>query len=244
MHAVRTRILIVEDDAACRAKLSAAIQLAPSFNVVASCRCARHAISTIKCERIDVALVDLGLPDGSGIEVIKAIHDGQPKCDVMVVSIFDDEELVLGAIEAGATGYLLKDSEPFEIIDCIHALRAGGAPISPMIARLLLGRIRLAQAAPETDAAPARWALNLSEREREVLRIVSKGMTLAEIAALLEISVNTVKTHVKRIYQKLAVSSRTEAIFEAHRMGLLGSALGLDRECGSRRADSTVHNKS
>src|SRR6266536_2853629 len=118
-HTACARVLIVEDDAAYRGSCGAAIRRDAFLKLVASCCSARQAISAIKRETIDVALVDLGLPDGSGIEVIKAITRERPECDVMVMSIFDDEELVLRAIEAGATGYLLKDSAPLDIVGCI-----------------------------------------------------------------------------------------------------------------------------
>ena len=192
---------------------------------------------------IDVALVDLGLPDGSGIDVIKAIRRRQPQCDVMVISIFQDEEVVLRAIEAGATGYLLKDSAPPDVVASIRALRAGGAPINPMIARLLLDRIRPADATRQTTRRPA-GAPAMSEREIEILRVVAKGLSLVEIAELLGISVNTVKTHVKRIYHKLEVKSRTEAVFEAHCMGLLRSIGGIGREFSDRRTVSPIDSKS
>jgi DNA-binding NarL/FixJ family response regulator len=236
------RILIVEDDAAFRTMCRAAIEDDVSLELVASCSCVRQAMVAISRASIDVALVDLGLPDGSGIDVIKAIRCQQPRCDVMVISVFQDEEVVLRAIEAGAAGYLLKDSAPSEIVASIRAMRAGGAPINPMIARLLLDRIRPPDAMPQTTRRPAR-ALALSEREIEILRIVAKGLSLVEIAELLGISVNTVKTHVKRIYYKLAVNSRTEAVFEAHCMGLLRSIGGIDREFGCRDV-STINSDS
>jgi DNA-binding NarL/FixJ family response regulator len=238
-----TRILIVEDDPAFRMMCRAAIRRDALLKIVASCGCARQAMVAISRAAVDVALVDLGLPDGSGIDVIKAIRSRQPRCDVMVISVFQDEETVLGAIEAGASGYLLKDSTPPDIVASIRALRAGGAPINPMIARLLLDRIRPPDATRQTTGPPA-GALALSEREIEILRVVAKGLSLAEIAKLLGISVNTVKTHVKRIYHKLAVSSRTEAIFEAQSMGLLRSADGNDREFGGRRAVNTINSES
>jgi len=121
-------------------------------------------------------------------------------------------------------------------------LRAGGAPINPMIARLLLDRIRPADATRQTTRRPA-GAPAMSEREIEILRVVAKGLSLVEIAELLGISVNTVKTHVKRIYHKLAVNSRTEAVFEAHCMGLLHSIGDIDREFGGG-AVSTINSDS
>jgi len=236
------RILIVEDDAAFRMMCRAAIGHDGSLELVASCSCVQQAMVAISRASIDVALVDLGLPDGSGIDVIKAIRRRQPQCDVMVISIFQDEEVVLRAIEAGATGYLLKDSAPPDVVASIRALRAGGAPINPMIARLLLDRIRPADATRQTTRRPA-GAPAMSEREIEILRVVAKGLSLVEIAELLGISVNTVKTHVKRIYHKLAVNSRTEAVFEAHCMGLLRSIGGIDRKFGRRRAVSTINSE-
>jgi DNA-binding NarL/FixJ family response regulator len=161
----------------------------------------------------------------------------------MVISVFQDEEVVLRAIEAGAAGYLLKDSPPSDIVAAIRAMRAGGAPINPMIARLLLDRIRPPDATPQATRRPAA-ALALSEREIEILRIVARGLSLVEIAELLGISVNTVKTHVKRIYHKLAVNSRTEAVFEAHCMGLLHSIGDIDREFGGGGAAGTINSDS
>jgi DNA-binding NarL/FixJ family response regulator len=283
-HTACVGVLIVEDNTTFRVSCEAAIASDSLLKIVASCCSVQQAMSVVKHEPIDVALVDLGLPDGSGIDVIKAIRRRQPDCDVMVMSIFDDEDLVLRAIEAGATGYLLKDSPPHDIVAAIRALRAGGAPISPMIARLLLDRLRSPDPArqahvaakwirfadeghaplsesrthPASDlstggsptagcalaAGPAAGTLRLSEREIEILHLIARGLSLAEIATLLVISVNTVKTHVKRTYQKLAVSSRTEAIFEAQCMGLLLSTGGLDGEHRGGRAARADHHES
>ncbi len=220
--ALQTRILIVDDEPRFRTSFGEIISRESTFVLVAACATAAEAIALVACEALDVALVDLGLPDASGLEVIRALKRSQPQCDVMVISVFGDEDRVLASIEAGATGYLLKDSLPTQFVTCIQELRAGGAPISPMIARLLLDRVRPAAAQPIVEE-PANAMLDLSERELEILRIVAKGFSLAEIADLLYISINTVKTYVKRIYQKLAVTSRTEAIYEANRMGLLGA---------------------
>ena len=238
-----TRILIVEDDRAFRTMCRAAFGHEASLQIVASCCSAREAMVAISRATVDVALVDLGLPDGSGIDVIKAIRRHQPKCDIMVISVFQDEEIALRAIEAGAAGYLLKDSAPLDIVASIRSLRAGGAPINPMIARFLLDRFRPSDTSRRIPKRPA-GALALSAREIEILRIVAKGLSLAEIAGLLGISVNTAKTHVKRIYHKLAVRSRTEAIFEAQCLGLLRPPDDVDRELGRRRAASTADSES
>jgi len=162
--------------------------------------------------------VDLGLPDVSGIEIIRETARRYPETDIMVVTVFGDEEHVLASIEAGATGYLLKDSLPEEFIDVIKELRAGGSPISPIIARQLLKKLRPASSPGQV---PTSNLSELSARESEVLSFIAKGFSFAEIAKLLEISPHTVTTYVKKIYQKLAVHSRGEAVYEATRMGLI-----------------------
>ncbi len=165
----------------------------------------------------DVLLVDLGLPDGSGLAVISEAKKRYPDCEVMVISVFGDEETVVAAIEAGATGYLLKDALPELFLNTIREVHAGGSPISPSIARILLSRARArrltAPAAPDGE--------QLAEREIQILALVAKGFNFAEIGQLLSISSNTVKTHVYRIYRKLSVHSRGEAVFEAKKLGLL-----------------------
>jgi len=167
---------------------------------------------------MDVLLVDLGLPDGSGLDVIRATRAQWPQCSVLVSTIFGDEAHVLRSIEAGAMGYLLKDVSAAELAQEIRSLHAGGSPISPMVARKILMRAA-ATAAPAPLPEPA---MALSAREREVLQLVSKGFTTDEAAAALGISGTTVLTFVRRIYAKLQVSTRAEAIAVAHQRGLLG----------------------
>ena len=172
----------------------------------------------------DVLLVDLGLPDISGIEVIRHASQTLPKCECMVVTVFGDEEHVLASIEAGAAGYLLKDASEESFLSGIRELINGGSPISPIIARRLLKRFHAD--APQTNVPmPATDDENsnvtLSEREREILLLASKGFNYPEMGKLMGISPHTVTSHVKKIYRKLAVHSRGEAVFEANRMGLI-----------------------
>ena len=171
----------------------------------------------------DVLLTDLGLPDGSGIDLIRETARAHPATDIMVISVFGDEEHVLASIEAGATGYILKDSLPEEFVGLIQQLRAGGSPISPVIARQLLKRFRPNAVTPAASCAPAPAAaqVGLSARETEVLALIAKGFNFAEIARLLTVSPHTITAHVKKIYQKLAVHSRGEAVYEATKMGLV-----------------------
>lgn len=226
-----TRVLIVEDDAAFRSRYAQMLALDPSFEVVASVGTAGEGLAMLDLRNPDVLLVDLGLPDLSGIEVIRHANQVHPTCECMVVTVFGDEEHVLASIEAGAAGYLLKDASEENFLAGIRELIAGGSPISPIIARRLLRRFQaepsLASAsvggAQATGAANAEMASDvaLSEREREILLLASKGFNYPEMGKLMGISPHTVTSHVKKIYRKLAVHSRGEAVFEANRMGLI-----------------------
>jgi DNA-binding NarL/FixJ family response regulator len=215
-----TRILVVDDDVAFRESVCAAIARDDTMALASQAGSVAGAREAIQRGNFDVALVDLGLPDGNGIELIREIARTRPETDVMVVTVFGDEAHVLASIEAGATGYLLKRSLNDTLGATVRELRAGGSPISPVIARQLLHRFKKDPPAPEQPAAVVDDS-GLSEREREVLLFIAKGFTVGEIANMLHLSAHTVATHVKHIYRKLAVHSRTEAVFEAGRMGLL-----------------------
>ena len=217
------RVLIVEDDAAFRERFGAILAKDAEFEVVASVGTAIEGMTMLDTQKPDILLVDLGLPDLSGIEVIRQASRTLPSCESMVVTVFGDEEHVLASIEAGASGYLLKDASEESFLSGIRELVAGGSPISPIIARRLLKRF-------QPDLAPAKLEPNtsdpevtLSDREREILLLASKGYNYPEMGKLMGISPHTVTSHVKKIYRKLAVHSRGEAVFEAHRMGLIRS---------------------
>lgn len=181
----------------------------------------------------DVLLVDLDLPGGSGVELIRHAAQTRPACEVMVISVFGDEQHVLTSIEAGATGYLLKDSLALDLPSQLRTLRAGGSPISPLIARRLLSRLapiagqaahsRQGGNAPDSvpTALPDDEVVALSEQESRVLHLAAKGFTFDEIAQFLQVSPHTVMTYVKRVYRKLHVRSKVEAIYEARRLGWL-----------------------
>ena len=220
-QAAPTRILVVDDDDAFRESVCAAIARDDDLVLAGQVSSAATAREAVARGDFDVALIDLGLPDGNGIDIIREIARTRPDADVMVVTVFGDEAHVLASIEAGATGYLLKRSLNDTLGETVRELRAGGSPISPVIARQLLHRFK--RDSPDT-AQPAAAVVDdsgLSEREREVLLFIAKGFTVGEIANMLHLSAHTVATHVKHIYRKLAVHSRTEAVFEAGRMGLL-----------------------
>jgi DNA-binding NarL/FixJ family response regulator len=216
MSAETTSVLVVEDEPEFLRLYCEAIIREPGFHLAGAVTTLAAAMALIEQSVPDVLVVDLGLPDGSGADLIRRAARQRPDCDALVVTVFGDDQHVIEAIEAGATGYLLKDSPPGELVRCIRELREGGSPISPSIARRLLARMR---APAEKPAAPN--ASPLTEREAEILQLVAKGLSFADVGGVLGISGHTVVAHVKKIYRKLSVHSRGEAVFEATQLGLL-----------------------
>ncbi len=209
-------VFLVEDDQHTRERLARGIEGHPQLHLVgtaASCDEARQLLARTAPQ---VLITDLGLPDGSGIDLIREARTRHPDVLALVITVFGDESHVVEAIEAGAMGYLLKDGTADYIGASILDMIAGGSPISPPIARHLLRRFRAVDA-PPTDATTG----PLSEREHEVLTLIVKGFSYAEIANLLGVSAHTVTTHVRGIYRKLEVHSRGEAVYEALAMGLV-----------------------
>jgi DNA-binding NarL/FixJ family response regulator len=219
---MRTSVLIVEDEPEFMRRFSNAVLADPGLTLVGAVSTGRAAQAMLDAERPDVMLADLGLPDMNGVEVIRYAAAHHPQCDVLVVTMFGDDQHVIGSIEAGATGYLLKDAVAERIAASIHELRAGGSPISPGIARRVLARFRVATPpATGADPGPAATPSPLTERETELLRLTAKGLSFDTIGQLMGISPHTVVAHVKKIYRKLAVHSRGEAVYEAGQLGLL-----------------------
>lgn len=215
------RVALVEDDVGFQCALKMALHGAPDIRLVHVASTCSEGLKLLAQEAVDVLLVDLGLPDGSGIDVISEAHVRWPSCNIMVSTAFGDELHVMNSLEAGASGYLLKDSDSDKIVLEIRSLHAGGSPISPIIARQILKRLR-----PAVTAVPesiVRTTDNqLSGRELEVLEHITKGFTADEIAVMLSVSRHTVLTYVRRIYTKLEVSCRAEVISKARKLGLLG----------------------
>ncbi|HEX4042234.1 MAG TPA: response regulator transcription factor [Xanthobacteraceae bacterium] len=212
------RTAIVEDDPALRKMLVALLQADPDYAVVAEFAEGKTAIAALSNLSLDIVLVDLGLPDISGIDVIRTVKALSPACSALVVTTFGDEKTVTAAIEAGADGYLLKGTALEELKRDIHALRDGGSPLSPMIARKLLNRMHGMASAAALDAG---GEAALTPREREILEMIAKGFSYAETSAICAISTATVHSHLKRIYRKLEVHSKTEAVYEARRRSLI-----------------------
>lgn len=173
-------------------------------------------------QSFDLALVDLGLPDGSGTDLVRALHTRQPNCLSVVVTIYDDDEHLFPALQAGAFGYLLKEQPREALAAQLLRITDGEPPLSPSIARRVLSFFGQNRSAAIVDA-PARQepVVKLTQQETVVLQRVAKGFTLAEIAQQLGVTRHTIAEHVKHIYRKLDVSSRAEATLEAARRGLV-----------------------
>jgi len=225
------QVLIVEDDPQMREFFVASVERSPELCLVASVGTvaqARIVLDNLTAE-VDVLLTDLGLPDGSGLDVIRHARHRHPECEPLVISMFGDEENVLASIEAGALGYIHKDATPEDVANAILQMKADASPISPMIARRLLARLKKSVPVDSVDKAatlldeqnPNIDVISLSPREQEVLELIARGFSYQEIARLVQISVHTVQTHIKSLYRKLAVNSKSEAVFEATKMGLL-----------------------
>lgn len=154
----------------------------------------------------DILIVDIGLPRASGIESIRYLREHCPAMEYCMFTVYEDDEKIFHSLQAGAKGYILKSASPEKIVTSIRELAAGGSPMSPSIARRILELFR------NLEVAPAPAALPLTDREREILIQLSKGLLYKEIGALLGITTGTVKQHIHKIYDKLQVSNKTEAI--------------------------------
>ena len=213
------QILLVEDESNTRNMLEQAINADENCHVIASFGTLKQAMAWLENHQPDVLLVDLGLPDGDGTELIRDIYKRGYSTEVMVITVFGDERHVVRAIEAGATGYILKDAMTDDICTSIMQLVDGGSPISAPIARHLLGRFR---ETAQKDANNGKSGIPaLTQREQEVLSQLARGFSFPEISDILSISPHTVASHVKHIYRKLAVGSRSEAVYEALQLGLI-----------------------
>lgn len=213
METPRRTVLLVEDDDPTRKRLAASVADQPELHLVAAVGSVAEARQALERGFPDVLLTDLGLPDGSGIDLIRELRRAGASTQAMVVTVFGDERHVANALEAGALGYLLKDASSESIGHSILELLDGGSPISPAIARYVLRRLQPGDAPEERPL--------LTERETDVLRLLVKGFTAPEVAGLLGITGHTVKTHIRKVYEKLEVHSRGEAVAEAIHLNLV-----------------------
>ncbi|HEX3491736.1 MAG TPA: response regulator transcription factor [Streptosporangiaceae bacterium] len=201
------RVVVVDDHPVVRAGLRGMLAPHPDIEVAGEASSADEAVAAVLEHRPDVVLMDLRMPGTDGVQATRLVLARQPQCRVVVLTTYDNDADILHAVEAGASGYLLKDASPDELAQAIRAAAAGGSVLAPSVAAKLVSRLR---------ARPV-----LSPREVEVLRLVSTGQTNAEIGRALFISEATVKTHLLRAFGKLSVSDRTAAVTAALALGIL-----------------------
>jgi DNA-binding NarL/FixJ family response regulator len=213
------KILLIEDDTPVRERLSRIIADWPEGRLIGASGTLQDGLRLIESNPIDLLITDLKLPDGHGVDAIRRLRAKQPDAEAMVISALADDRNVIDAIEAGASGYLLKDSAPMNVIDAIIELLAGRSPISSTIARTIVRRLnnRTPPNASEESTADGL----LTPREMDILWGIAKGFTYGELAERLSISKQTVPVHIKNIYRKLEANNRSEAVFEASRRGLI-----------------------
>lgn len=204
------RIAIVEDDPRVSTALARVIDEASGFCCISSYSSAELAIAGIPKETPDAVLMDINLPGMSGVECVQRLKELMPKLEIVILTVYDDSDQVFNALQAGASGYLLKRTPPDEILKAIRDVTQGGAPMSSSVAR------KVVQSFQKQGLSP-RESENLSKREEEVLAYVAKGYINKEIAHFLSVSVETVRSHLKSIYDKLHVRSRTAAAFKYFR---------------------------
>lgn len=200
------KIAIVEDNRDLREALQKMVENAQGLRFVCAFSNAEDAIRSLPKYAPDVVLMDIHLPFRSGIECTRRLKDLCPELQVLILTVYEDSESILDALKAGASGYLLKRSSPSDILAAIADVRLGGAPMSSQIARQVVASFQKPTPSLEPEGEP------LSERETEVLGYITKGYSGKEIAEKMHVSINTVKTHLKHIYQKLHVRSRTEIL--------------------------------
>jgi len=215
------RVFIVEDQPAILKAQIKILSTAKELEIIGSAMSGEQALADIPADA-DVILCDLGLPGIDGIEVTKRVKERQPKTEVLIFTIFEEEDKVLGAVRAGAAGYLLKGAERATIISAIQDVHAGGSVIQPTLARLLMEHFKIDTGAfRHADPSLEPLECPLTKREVEILQVISRGLSNAEAADVLDLSRATVRTHLEHIYEKLEVSNRVEAVTEGIRHGLI-----------------------
>jgi len=208
------RVVLVEDDASLAEAMKALLEKAsPRIEVAGVFHGAQAALEMLPSLKFEVALIDLHLPDGSGIDVVRGVRVIQPEAHPVVMTVFEDPKTVFAAIRAGAHGYLLKGGTPEQLVTSVREAAAGGAPMSPRVARYVLDAVK---SMPQAEISE-----ELTVREREVLALLCEGHTYREVATAMTLQLGTVQTYVKSIYRKLEVGSKAELAAAAFRRGLM-----------------------
>lgn len=216
----RIRVLLADDHAVVRKGIREFLEMNGTIEVVAEANNGNAALEGIREHNPDVAVLDIQMPGRSGIDVTRAIRAEKLQVGILILTAFDDPPYVKAVLTAGANGYVLKSAEAQDIVDAVHAVHEGQSALSPQIAQLLVRQFTSERVGADTAAEP------LSERELDVLRLAARGLTNKAIGVELDISDRTAQAHLARIYDKLQVASRTEAVMRAVALGWLPADLG------------------
>jgi DNA-binding NarL/FixJ family response regulator len=218
-----TRVLIADDDGLMRAGLVELLAGEPEIEVVGEAATGREAVDRARRLRPDIVLMDVRMPDLDGIGATRELTRAAPSARVLILTTFEQDDYVFGALRAGASGFLLKRSRPEELIAAVHTVAAGESLLSPSVTRLVIDRMAQ-QPVPELAAAAKLDAL--TPREREVLELIARGLSNREIATQLYVEESTIRTHVKRIQMKLALRDRVQIVIFAYESGVNRPAPG------------------
>ncbi|MDP1920189.1 MAG: response regulator transcription factor [Myxococcales bacterium] len=226
----RIRVYVVEDQSKILKNQLKLLEASSDLEIIGTALSGETALEDIRRLKPDVVLLDLGLPRMSGIDVTRAVKAEIPKVEILIFTIFDEEDKVLEAVQAGASGYLLKGTPADKMVEAIKEVSQGGTVIQPSLARRLLKHFRVPEV-PSADAAPAAPVAatmpaepegkKLSARETEILQLIAKGVSNSEAATMLTLSKATIRTHLEHIYRKLEVTNRVEAVTEGLRKGII-----------------------
>jgi DNA-binding NarL/FixJ family response regulator len=217
MSAEPIRVLLVDDDELMRAGLAAVLSSDPAIEVVGQASTGRLALERVRVGRPDVVLMDVRMPDLDGIAATRRLLAAAPEVRIIILTTFEQDDYIFGAIDAGASGFLLKRTPPEELLSAIHAVAAGDSLLSPSVTRIVLEHLAR-QPTPTTESTGQ--LSELTPRELQVLELIARGQSNREIAANLVIEESTVKTHIKRILLKLNLRDRIHAVIFAYETGL------------------------
>lgn len=234
MEASRIRVYVVEDQSKILKNQLKLLEASADLEIIGTALSGETALDDIRRLKPDVVLLDLGLPRMSGIDVTKAVKAENAKVEILIFTIFDEEDKVLEAVQAGASGYLLKGTPADKMVEAIKEVAQGGTVIQPSLARRLLKHFRVPEvpvaevpaAPPQAESTSAPLQLEpegkkLSTRETEILQLIAKGVSNSEAAGMLNLSKATIRTHLEHIYRKLEVTNRVEAVTEGLRKGII-----------------------
>jgi len=218
-----TRVLIADDDDLMRAGLIELLTADPTITIIGQASTGQQAVDQARRLTPDVVLMDVRMPNLDGISATRELARATPQARVLILTTFEQDDYIFGALRAGASGFLLKRTRPEELIAAVHTIAAGDSLLSPSVTRRVIDR--MAQQ-PTPDLADGATLGNLTPREREVLTLIARGMSNREIAAALVVEESTIRTHVKRILMKLGLRDRIQAVIYAYETGLNRAAPG------------------